>query len=203
MNKNKKLFQNIFCKLINKQMEKNLFSFDFSAQNFLFDSKQNNSRYKKFPKDKNLSKQYEAKTPELNYSEFQKEGIEYVDLEGREYILAKGNFRTNYVRSGDIQDPTFLEPDRELKQSVGTQIFWIRIPIYLRGTVGFPEPSGKLLSLYFVRDQILCTGETNGVYVSGPKKKTGFIVLKKFQTFGQVADPSSYQYLVTKEKRIK
>lgn len=184
-------------------MEKNLFSFDFSAQNFLFDSKQNNSRYKKFPKDKNLSKQYEAKTPELNYSEFQKEGIEYVDLEGREYILAKGNFRTNYVRSGDIQDPTFLEPDRELKQSVGTQIFWIRIPIYLRGTVGFPEPSGKLLSLYFVRDQILCTGETNGVYVSGPKKKTGFIVLKKFQTFGQVADPSSYQYLVTKEKRIK
>lgn len=183
------------------------FSSDLITQKFLFggdDIGKRSPLYKKNPKDKKRSIEYKTKTPEPNYSEFQKIGTEYVDVQGREYILAKGGFLKNgFERSGDIQDPTFLEPDPELKQSVGTQIFWIRIPIYLRGTVGFPEPSGKLLSLYFVRDQILCSGETDGVFVSGPKKKTGFIVLKKFQTFGQVADPSSYQHLVTKENRVK
>lgn len=160
--------------------------------------------YKKRPKDEERSAQYNAKTPEPNYSEFGKIGVQYVDMKGREYILARGSETVRqYVESGDITVPDFNEPDRQFTENVGTQLLWIRIPIHLRGTVEFPDSNREALTLYFVRDQVLCTGQTDGVFVSGPKKKTGFVVLRNFSTHGQVSDPSKYGHLVSKEKRVK
>ncbi len=179
--------------------------FPFESSNPLLNppTEQQERRYKRRPRDPDKAARYAAQTPELNYSEFGKKKAQYVDLTGREYILATGKVTKGYVRSGDIKHPYFVEPDRELQETLGTQVFWIRIPIHLRGTVPFPEPEGENLQLYFARDQILCRGRTDGVFVSGPRKKTGFVVVRDFQTFGQVADPSKYEHLVVKEQQVK
>lgn len=154
--------------------------------------------------DRERSERYAAQTPEPNYSEFGELGVEYIDLSGREYRLARGPLVRQYVQAGVVRDAEFTEPDRELRnQHLGTQVFWIRIPIHLRGSVGFPGAQGEHLELYFARDQVLCRGTTDGVYVSGPRKKTATIVLRDFTTFGQLADPSRFEQLVTQPRRQK
>ena len=160
---------------------------------------------KRQSKDPEKTALYIAKTPEPNYSEFGKIGADYIDLKGREYIHATTEHQIvrNYVRVGEIDSPDYTEPSLTVEENVGTQIFWIRIPIYLRGAVDFPEPEDEWVTLYFAKNQILCKGRTDGVYTSGPKKKTGFVILRDFQSYGQVVDPSRYEHLVDKGKRIK
>lgn len=159
------------------------------------------------PKDPEKSAIYAAKTPEPNYSEFGKKGsIQYVDRDGREYRLAEPS--SSLVRShkrASLSGPwkPFVEPGRlERNANYGTQVFWIRIPIYLRGNVDRPNPMGSTLSLYFIREQILCSGTTDGVFFSGPKKKTGYVMLKNFTVIGPTPDPSYFERLfVTEEGR--
>jgi len=156
-------------------------------------------------KDPEKTAIYEAKTPEPNYEEFGEIGADFIDFKHREYILATSEHQivSKYARVGDIKFPDYTEPSLTKSEGVGTQIFWIRIPTHLRGTVDFPEPEDEWITMYFHRNQILCKGRTDGVYVSGPKKKTGFVILRNFQSSGQVLDPSKYEYLVDKRKRIK
>lgn len=178
--------------------------FIFGKRNPIFETQGSKKPYEQKPVDIEKSKEYEAKTPEPNYSEFGKMGVEYIDLKGREYILAKeGTLVNTYKSKGLIQTRTFFEPNRNRREIIGTQIFWVRIPIDLRGTVEFPQPDGEHLNLYFIRDQVICIGKTNGVFVSGPKKKTGFMILNNFTTFGQVADPSKYAHLFSKKQKLK
>ncbi len=152
--------------------------------------------------DRERSERYAAQTPEPNYSQFGQLGVQYVDFSGREYRLASGPIVRQYARAGAVRDVEFLEPDRQARKlHFGTQVFWVRIPIYLRGTVGFPDAQGEHLELYFTRDQVLCKGTTDGVYVSGPRKKTGTIVLRDFTTFGQLADPSRFEQLVVQGRK--
>lgn len=161
----------------------------------------------KFTSDIRKSHRYAAKTPEPNYSEFNKllkRKNVYVDLLGREYILASGAMRDKFVGQGIITSPDFREPDPTSIESVGSLVFWIRIPIKLRGHTPFPEPSGEKLTLYYPKDQILCRAITDGVFYSGPKKKTGYVVLREFKTFGQVANPEEYELVISKRyiKRV-
>ena len=137
---------------------------------------------RKQSKDFEKSAIYEAKTPEPNYSEFGKEKADYIDRKGREYILAPNSAEIvqNFIRSGDIKHPEFEEPHPDIIMNWGTLIFWIRIPIHLRQTITFPDVENEWIEFYFLRDQILCRGKTGGLFVSGPKKKTGFIIIHNF-----------------------
>ncbi len=153
----------------------------------------------KFTSDIHKSREYAAKTPEPNYSQFKKllkKKNVYIDSLGREYILATGAMRDKYVAQGYITSEDFSEPDLNSIESVGTLIFWIRIPIKLRNWVPFPDPTGETLTLYYPKDQILCEAITDGVFYSGPKKKTGYVILRNFKTFGQVADPEQYEAII-------
>ncbi len=150
--------------------------------------------WRSYPKrsiqDVRRSDEYHGSTPEPNYSEFGRIGAEYVDALGREYILADGPLRDAYVNSGD-QDPDFRRPDPRGTRTVGTVVFWVRLPVRLRGAVGFPEPTRDRLAMYFFSEQIPCEGFTDGVFFSGPKKKTGWAVVRDFVTFGRLANPSA------------
>ena len=157
-------------------------------------------RYKKRNKDEKKPRKYYARNPQPNYSNFKKP--QYVDMKGREYKLASGEIVEQYTSAGDISHPEFEQPPLRDSFSWGTQIFWIRIPIDSRDNVHFPQPQEGRITLYHIRSQVLCTGITDGVYY-GPKKKTGFVVLRKFTSYGQVPDPSPYSHLVDEEKKIK
>ena len=87
------------------------------------------------------------------------------------------------------------------RQYVGKQIFWIRIPIKLRGTITFPEPIGIKLELYFIEKQIICSGTLDSIFVIGAKKKTGWVILDNFECLGQVTDPSKYENVLQKKNK--
>ncbi len=157
-------------------------------------------RYKKRAKNEEKSLAYHARNPGPNYSQFKRP--EYVDMKGREYKLASGSTMGNLIRSGVISHPEFGEPDLRDEQQLGTQMFWIRIPIHLRGTVPRPNPEGENISLFHIKKQVLAGGFTNGVFFEG-KNKTGYVMLDNFTTYGQVADPSPYAHLVDEDKKIK
>lgn len=153
----------------------------------------------RFTSDIHKSREYSAKTPEPNYSQFKaqlKKKNVYIDLMGREYILASGDMRDKYVTQGFITSPDYKEPNPSSIESVGTLLFWIRIPIKLRNRVPFPDPEGEKLTLYYPKEQILCRAITDGVFYSGPKKKTGYVVMRNFKTFGQVIDPDRYESVI-------
>ena len=144
--------------------------------------------------DADRSAAYAARTPEPAYAQF---GVpQYVDARGREYTLAGGTARQLLVRAGDITTPEFVQPDRERRQRVGKQLFWMRLPRTPDTSVAWPDADGEQLWLYFWRTQVLCRGVTDGVYLSGGRKKTGHVVLRNFVTLGQVADPSEYEHLL-------
>ena len=149
-----------------------------------------------FTSDIHKSQRYKAKTPEPNYSEFKqllKKKNVYIDLLGREYLLAEGSARDNYTRRGYITNTKYREANPTLIEDVGTLLFWIRIPIKLKNHIPFPDPTDENLTLYFPRDQVICRGITDGVFYSGPKKKTGYVVIRNFKTFGQVSNPKEYE----------
>ena len=188
-------------------LEKNLLIEDeglFNGGNALIEDNvpRNDSqrRYKKRPENMKQSRNYHARNPGPNYSQFKKP--EYVDTKGREYKLASGPVVDRLVRSGTVTNPEFSEPDLRNEQQLGTQVFWIRIPIYLRGTVPFPDPEDEGISLFHVATQVSAGGFTNGVFLEG-KNKTGYVILNRFETYGQVADPSQYSHLVDEDKKIK
>ncbi len=160
------------------------------------DDRRRRAMYGKRPRDPERAAEYAARAPEPNYSQFGRQRAQYVDQDGREYRLAAGEARDALVRAGDIQRPDYAEPSVHGRRAVGRQLFWVRIPIRLRGSVDFPPPRDHALSLYFVRDQVLCRGVTDGVYYTGPRKRSGSVVLRDFVTLGQVADPRPYERVV-------
>ena len=145
------------------------------------------------PLNERRAAEYAARTPEPNYAQFGRIGAQYVDERGREYILATGPLVDAYVRAGDIQHPYFITPDPRGVHEMGTQIFWVRIPIRLRGSVEFPDPAGERLEMYFWREQIRCEGRVDGVFVSGPKKGTGYVIVRDFVTLGRPDKPAEYE----------
>lgn len=157
-------------------------------------------KYRKVNQDEEEVKEYRARNPQPNYSNFKRP--QYVDMSGREYKLATGDLVEQYINTGRISHPEFEQPPLSGESSWGTQLFWIRIPIYLRGNVEFPQAEGGVVTLYHEQSQVLCTGITDGVYY-GQRRKTGYIVLSKFTSHGQVADPSLYAHLIDEDKKIK
>ena len=67
------------------------------------------------------------------------------------------------------------------------------MPINQRHTVPPPEPDGEKLVLYFVAAQVLCTAKTDGVFVDGPRVRTGHVFVRDFETHGQVSDPGPFE----------
>ncbi len=148
------------------------------------------------PLNERRAAEYAASTPEPNYAEFGKIGAQYVDRGKREYILATGPLADAHARAGDVSHPDFVSPDPKGVHDVGTQIFWVRIPIHLRGSAGFPDRAGEQLEMYFWREQVRCKGHVDGVFVSGPKKRTGYVIMKDFVTLGRPDKPAEYEKIL-------
>lgn len=138
------------------------------------------------------------KNPAPNYIEFDKP--EYIDTSGIEYKLASGAIKESYQSRGEITNPDFKEPDDFDKRYIGTQVFWIRMPIKNRGNTEYPNPlgSGQSIRMYHIEKQILCEASVDSVFV-GNKRKTGYVVLRDFRTLSQPNDPKEYLSIVNKK----
>lgn len=169
---------------------------DDSEESPLFEqSKQNKINRKKFKKQNqnvNTKKKYKAQYPQPSYSNFGK--AEFVDLTGREYKLAKKMM----IGEDPILDMNSISLNSE--KEWGTQIFWIKIPIWQRKSIGFPEAENEKITFYDPKTQVIATGTTDGVF-HGSKAATGYIVLRNFMTLGQTSEPQEYEYLVDKNLR--
>ena len=138
--------------------------------------------------DIEASASYHARRPEPNYSQFQ---AEYVDHHGREYALA----RTGDLLEAqtDVQNEIYDTPPLTGAVSVKRLLLWLRMPINQRHTVSLPEPDGEKLVLYYVAAQVLCTAKTDGVFVDGPRARTGHVFVRNFETHGQASDPGAFE----------
>lgn len=151
-------------------------------------------------RDPDRAAEYQRRHPEPNYSDFGRLGVEYYDSRGREYVLAKPGteMRRLYEERGEIRSTKFAGPERrrfgvrKRRVRVGTQLFWVRLPRRLGASAEAPDPEGERLVLYFAPEQILCTGRTFGVFF-GPRKRTGFMLLREMAVEGPVSDPRDYE----------
>ena len=140
---------------------------------------------------------YRAKYPQLVYSEFGKP--DFVDTLGREYRVARGSFADQLSNEGRVSNDHFLEPKLRASQKIGTLLLWIRIPIRTHGQVKFPEAVGEELEFFWAKQQVRASASTDGVYY-GERRKTGYMFVRDFITYGQVKNPSVYDHLYVKEK---
>jgi hypothetical protein len=125
--------------------------------------------------------EYHALRPEPNYSQFK---AQFVDSRGREYALA--------LHLDDKTDP-FESPPLTGSVKAKRLLLSLRMPIRQRHTVPLPEPDGEALELYHVATQVLCTAKTDGVWVAGPRQRTGSVYVRDFISHGQVSDPKTYE----------
>ncbi len=141
------------------------------------------------PEDMASAAEYQARTPEPAYSQFIPE---YSDQYGREYALARaGGFLAQ--NRDDVNNGVFDTPPRTGSVSANRLLLFFRMPINQRYSVPLPEPDGEELQLYFVATQVICVAKTDGVFVSGPRARTGHLFVRDFESRGQVADPTPYE----------
>ena len=141
------------------------------------------------PGDMASAAEYQARTPEPAYSQFIPE---YVDQHGREYALARaGAFLAK--NQDDVDNGAFDTPPRSGSARARRLLLFLRMPIAQRYTVPLPEPDGEELRLYFVATQVICIAKTDGVFVSGPRARTGHLYVRDFESRGQVADATPYE----------
>lgn len=142
----------------------------------------------RLPENIERSARYHERTPEPNYSQFK---AEYIDSKGREYALARaGNFLEG---NAGLDNGKFDTPPREGSVKAKRLLMFLRMPINQRWSVPIPDPDGEKLQLYHVATQVLCKSTTDGVFVSGPRARTGYIYMRDFESLGQVADPSPFE----------
>lgn len=138
-----------------------------------------------------LPEEYKAKYPHPNYSNFGKP--EYIDSEGRHYKLAKGSVKEKLVNEGEIVNTEFKSPDIYKPRSYGKQVFWIKIPISLRGSANFPNPeSNEQIVMYHVDTGTKCTAYTNSCF-HGKRRKTGYIILDDVKSHGKTKDYKEFE----------
>jgi hypothetical protein len=182
-------------------MEIELFE-DYEDKNYLIEDypkKENvRERYKK--KNKNIDKsfEYHAKHPEPNYSKFK---TEFIDIKGREYRRADQTFVDRYIKEGSMISRLPYDIPLKGDDNWGKQIFWIKIPIRLRGNIGYPDKE-EYLELFDIHNQIIGDGFTDGIFY-GEKKKTGYVIINDFITRGQLRDPSPFLKFIDKKKKLK
>ena len=143
-------------------------------------------QYKRKNKSEKSHNTYLSANPQPSYSNFHKP--DYIDTTGREYKYASENHVFN--------------PDTTLdaREWPGEYKFWIRLPIWQRKSIGFPEAEGEQITFYHPKLQVTATGITDGVFHS-PKGATGYVILKNFKTLGPLVDPKEYEYLVDKQMK--
>jgi hypothetical protein len=142
------------------------------------------------------NKSYSAKYPYPNYYN-QSGTIEYIDQQGREYSLATyGHARQMASDSGNIGDESYREPELWTTNDNrhGMQVFFIRIPIRLRGTVDFPSVGDKL-NMIHIKKQVPCSGIVQSIFHS-PRGKSGYLELDDFVSGGVPVEPERYNSIV-------
>src|SRR5688572_28452390 len=138
------------------------------------------------------NRSYSAKYPYPNYYN-QSGTIEYIDQQGREYSLARhGHARQMASESGKIVDEHYNEPELWTTDDNrhGLQVFYIRIPIRLRGEVDFPIV-GDTLNMIHTKTQLPCTGKVHSLFHS-PRGKSGYLELENFTSGGTPVEPERY-----------
>lgn len=145
---------------------------------------------------------YWAKNPQPNYSNFGTP--DFVDRLGREYRLPKksNKMRKELEESGQIRK----RPDSEDQQlgtgeDLGKQLLWIKIPIWLRNSVGFPSTDGKKLRILDTKSYTEMSMRVDSCFY-GSNRKTGYLQVDKLKSMGS-ADPKEWQDIIRRSKREK
>lgn len=162
-----------------------LFSGEFRTKTQLREIKK---RYKPRPKKIKQSREYYAKNPQPNYSDFG--NAQFIDSDGREYKVAKGPFLELQEDHGVIVIPGFKTPSTEENQSWGSQVMWCRVPTALRGTVNMLRGDEGSILLYHLGNQVECYAVVENVV--GTRKATRAVIFNSVISTGQAADPSKW-----------
>jgi hypothetical protein len=184
----------------NKDLEQSEY-LDLLSENFgdppyeFLDETQLPKKIVKRKKSLTLSPAYKAKYPQPNYHNFSKP--EYRDTKGREYKLATGFVKQRLVDQGDITQPKFTVPDLYEHQFHGTQVFWVRIPVSRSKKFEIPDVnSNEKVELYHYFNTTKCTGTVESCFF-GPRRKTGYIILRDFTSYGSETDPREYDKAIS------
>ncbi len=148
------------------------------------------SKMRKYKKD--VPTEYKLKNSFFNYSKFVKRGAEFVDTKGRWYIQLNNELDSKVLEGFHT----------EFK---GHTLFYVAVPIHLRGEADLPDAEGETLTLYNIQDQTLFVTSTNGVYFDGhPKqRKTALVCGKGFRFMEKVNNPAEYEHLLIEKKSQK
>lgn len=133
------------------------------------------------------------------------ERVDYVDSYGREYMIATKSEADNLLGELDgISGQSSLVSQQSLysEETKGTCVMWIRIPIYLKNTVGYPDAQmNESLKLLNTSSYIEASARV-GRCMHEPRRKSGYVVLSNFTTKGQT-DPTDWKHLINREERVK
>ncbi len=183
--------------------------------------KKKKNKYKRKNTDFGSHQLYEFKNPQPNYSNF---GLpEWIDQNDIEYKLAElniieknGSIKTNellnnYIERGLIQYQ--LDNEKHIKDfdiikklknlNNGKQLFWLRIPIYLKSNSDFPSLNDSI-SLYNPFNQFTAKGKIEEIYVSSPRQKTAYCLMNSFTILGQSQNPEFWEinFVDKKERQL-
>ena len=153
------------------------------------------------PKNEKRLELLYLRNPQQTYSEMKRKDIEYVDLQGREYIHERSPEFLLQIGAEDI-DMSFEKPSEKIA-TYGPQVFRVRLPIWLKHTVE-PPMDGTKIKLMFTKNHIICTGIVS-LCSFDEKHKTGYVIIDNFKNIGSITtfELEQFNQITMKSKRIK